>query len=121
MKRVIFFSILLIVLLISIGYIIYNNGENLEEDSFSIEIYNKYNNVDDGIDKLVNSEEYKLMSESERVKSVGHLLKLYELSRVIKNVSYDDDNKLYSFEYSSGELDGTLGGVMIKQFNSMFN
>ena len=85
-------------------------------------MYDKYvSDIDDGVEALRNSEEFKAMNIDEQVKSMGKLLDLYENSGAIKNVYYDKDSEMYTCQYSSGEIDGALGGVMLKNFNPMLN
>lgn len=121
MKKTILSLFLIVVIAIIIsGYFIYNK-ENKSDSNFYTEIYSNYNDVDDGVKVLINSKEYKMMSEDEKVTMMKQFLKLYESAGIISNLYYDSNNKLYSFTYSNGELDGALGGVSLKEFDPMLN
>lgn len=72
-------------------------------------------NVDfaqDLINQEATSEKYKNMSLEERKEYVQGILSQLEKGGYIKYLLYDNDNYLFSFEYSNG----TLGGWMIKDF-----
>lgn len=72
-------------------------------------------NVDELINKLINSEEYSKMSDNEKKEACEKLLKDLKEKEAIKNYSYSD--MLFSFEYKNG----TLGGIQLKDWNPIFN
>lgn len=119
MKKIAFILILIVAIsaIISVCFIYNYNKENKSDSDFYTKIYSNYNDVDDGVSALIDSKEYKDMNEDERVVVMEKFLKLYESSGAIRNLYYESDNKLYSFTYP----DGTLGGVSLKEFNSVFN
>lgn len=119
-KIIILGSILLLILVTSC--ILYQNKDNKIEKKLYETIYEKYSqNIDDGVNKLMNSKEYKEMNEAKQIEEVGNLLKQYESSGIIRNLYYDNSQLTYSFQYAKGELEGTLGGVMLKSFDPMTN
>lgn len=121
MKKTIFILFLIVTIATIICvYFIYNK-ENKSDSNFYTEIYSNYNDVDDGVDALMNSKKYKMMNEDEQIKIMEQFLKLYESAGIIRNLYYESNDKLYSFTYSSGELDGALGGVRLKDFDPMLN
>ena len=61
------------------------------------------------------------MYESNQINEMNDLLKIYEREGIIKNLYYDNSQKSFGFEYSDGELKGVLGGVMLKDWEPMFN
>lgn len=73
--------------------------------------------VDTKIKELTDSETYKVSSIEEREQLVGPLLKDLEKLGYIKNLYYDKDNETFTFQYYSG----VLGGVMIKEWNTIMN
>ncbi len=123
-KKVIFIVIILLIVGCVVGAILYfnnikNNKKEAYEDSYNYpekEIFTKnQEDVDAGIEALMNSDEYNILIEVDKIKSVGKLLDLYEENKVIKNLHYDDNGKMFTFQYSGGEIDGALGGVMLKE------
>lgn len=121
MKKTVIISVLVVAIAIIVGAgLIYGLG-NKSDGNFYTEIYNSYSDIDDGIKVLMGSEEYEAMAMDEKVTTVEKFLKLYEASGKIRDLHYDSDNKLYSFAYSGGDLDGALGGVSLKEFDLMFN
>ena len=118
-KRIIIIILLTILIIFKIGFTIYQNQSiNVE----ILKIYNENkNDVDNGINKLINSKNYKQMNEEERAENVGELLKLYKKNKKIKSLYYSKEELMYSFEYTNKDLDGSLGGVKIKEFDSRFN
>lgn len=81
-----------------------------EEDSSVLE---KNDVVNERIKGLLNSETYKMAEDEERVALVSELLTGLETSGYIKNLSLNEENNLFSFQY----IDGTLGGVTIEDFS----
>ena len=43
------------------------------------------------------SESFNNLSEGNQIKEIENLLKLYENNGIIKNLHYDNENKLFSF------------------------
>lgn len=121
MKEKIFISFLIIAIATIIGaYFIYNK-DNKSDSNFYKEIYSNYSDVDDGVVALMNSKEYKRMNENGQIKIMEQFLKIYESAGIIRNLHYESNDKLYTFTYSSGELNGALGGVSLKEFDPMLN
>ena len=113
MKKIVI--IIVIICLCIGGFIIYNH-KNMNDDIY-MDIYNRYNDVDEGIKQFMNSDYYQTLDEEEKIKSVGQLLKIYKSKGVIKGLYYSEENKSYSFQYK----DDSLGGVSLKEFDPMFN
>ena len=87
-----------------------------------IESYNKYpDDVSMGTLYLKENVNFKKMDESNQINEMNDLLKIYEREGMIKNIYYDNSQKSFSFEYNNGGLKGVLGGVMLKDWNPMFN
>lgn len=122
MKKIVLIIVIIVIICCGVGFIIFNNKTSLSNNEFEKSMYNKYvSDIDGGVGALRNSEEFKSMNKDEQIKSMGRLLDLYESSGIIKNVYYDKDSEMYTFQYSNGEIDGALGGVMLKEFNPMLN
>jgi len=69
------------------------------------------------INDLMNSEEYKKKSDKDKKVAVENMLNELVLRKEIKNLSYDESEQLFSFEYKNG----TLGGVSLKGFDDKTN
>lgn len=96
--------------------------ENSQEIKFANQIYLEFNNdIDEGINQLINNTEYLRMTDEQKISTVSEFLNLYKKAKIIKNVSYSEENKMFSFIYNTGEEKGTLGGISIKNFEPMFN
>ena len=105
---------MLSIIAIIVCYICLNN----QKDNFIINIYKMYkSDVDSGIAYLMNSEEFKSMTDDKKADCMKHLLEQYQSSREIKNVYYDANTKIYTFEYKNG----VLGGVMLEDFDPNLN
>ncbi len=115
MKKVII--ILAIILTIGISAFVINKIYKSNTTYYYEEIFNENKNIDDGLNKLMESEEYKNSNENKKIEVVENFLKLYEKDNIIKNLDYDSKTKLFSFQYS----DGSLGGVSLKEFDPMLN
>ncbi len=116
--------IVAVIVLISIGLLVTSSKNNNEDinNSLAIEIYNKYtNDVDGGIECLINNVQYSSMQNDEKIKVSRELLELYKNDKLIKNINYSNESKIFTFQYNSGEEKGNLGGLKIERFNSMFN
>ena len=115
-KKNILFIILgfvLFFIVFTFAYFIYNNS-NSQVNS----MYSKYSNdVDSGISEFMETTYFKSLSDSNKVRTMKKLLVKYTLSGQIKNVYYNEDNMMYSFQYK----DGILGGVMLKDFDPYMN
>lgn len=93
---------------------------NVKEEKISNvnRIYSEYkNNVDGGIEKLLNSDEYINETYEKKVESVLKLLKLYEESGLVNYIYFDEDSSMYTFQYQ----DGILGGIKLKEFDHNLN
>jgi len=73
--------------------------------------------VDDEIEKMVESAEYKNATIDERKNIANSLLLRLKKEKAIKRFSYSKDSYLFSFTYKNG----TLGGIYLKDFNTQFN
>ena len=60
------------------------------------------------------SETFNKMNEANQIKEMENLLKIYENNIIIKNLHYDNENKMFSFIYNFGKIKGALGGVSLK-------
>lgn len=96
--------------------------ENSQEIKFANQIYLEFNNdIDEGINQLINNTEYLKMTDEQKISTVSEFLNLYKKAKIIKNVSYSEENKMFSFIYNTVEEKGTLGVISIKKFDPMFN
>lgn len=94
-----------------------NNSTEISDNTFTEEEISKDEYVDTEISKITDSEEYKESSYDERKTDIEQLLTQLKREKYIRNVYYDKDNQMFTFQYSSG----VLGGVMIKEFDSLTN
>lgn len=94
-----------------------NNSTEISDNTFTEEEISKDEYVDTKISKITDSEEYKESSYDERKTDIEQLLTQLKREKYIRNVYYDKDNQMFTFQYSSG----VLGGVMIKEFDSLTN
>ena len=110
------------ILLAILAVIICAQYFNKDLSDVVIDSYDKYpDDVSMGTLDLKENTEYKKMDESNKIKEMNDLLKTYEREGMIKNIYYDNSQKSFGFEYSDGELKGVLGGVMLKDWEPMFN
>lgn len=94
-----------------------NNSTEASDNTFTEEELSKDESVDTKIAEITDSEEYRYSSYDERKTAIEQLLTDLKREKYIKNVYYDKDNQMFTFQYSSG----VLGGVMIKEFDSLTN
>lgn len=94
-----------------------NNSTEISDNTFTEEEISKDEYVDTKIAEITASEEYKESSYDERKTDIEQLLTQLKREKYIRNVYYDKDNQMFTFQYSSG----VLGGVMIKEFDSLTN
>lgn len=94
-----------------------NNSTEISDNTFTEEELSRDEYVDTEISKITDSEEYKESSYDERKTDIEQLLTQLKREKYIRNVYYDKDNQMFTFQYSSG----VLGGVMIKEFDSLTN
>ena len=94
-----------------------NNSTEISDNIFTEEEISKDEYVDTKIAEITASEEYKESSYDERKTDIEQLLTQLKREKYIRNVYYDKDNQMFTFQYSSG----VLGGVMIKEFDSLTN
>lgn len=73
--------------------------------------------VDKLIRDLTGSEEYQAKTDEEKVAACQNLLDELLAQGEIKNLLYDQNDMMFSFEYKNGYL----GGVMIKDFDPNLN
>lgn len=94
-----------------------NNSTEISDNTFTEEELSRDEYVDTEISKITDNEEYKESSYDERKTDIEQLLTQLKREKYIRNVYYDKDNQMFTFQYSSG----VLGGVMIKEFDSLTN
>ena len=94
-----------------------NKSTETSDNTFTEEELSRDEYVDTEISKITDSEEYKESSYDERKTDIEQLLTQLKREKYIRNVYYDKDNQMFTFQYSSG----VLGGVMIKEFDSLTN
>lgn len=94
-----------------------NNSTEISDNTFTEEEISKDEYVDTKIAEITASEEYKESSYDDRKTTIEQLLTQLKREKYIRNVYYDKDNQMFTFQYSSG----VLGGVMIKEFDSLTN
>lgn len=94
-----------------------NNSTETSDNTFTEEELSRDEYVDTEISKITDSEGYKKSSYDERKTAIEQLLTELKEEKYIKNVYYDKDNQMFTFQYSSE----VLGGVMIKEFDSLTN
>ena len=66
------------------------------------------------IHNLTDSSEFKALSYDEQVSEMSALLTELESVGKVRNISFDSEQGLFSFTYGKGEIDGALGGVLMK-------
>lgn len=133
-KKVLIIGIFVLILVLAVVVFIVNKDNNIDNSSIKNEvaytesnskideIYNKYkNDVDSGTEYFMESEYYNEMSEDNQIEEMNNLLKKYEKNKIIKNLNYDKESKLFSFIYNYGEIKGALGGVSLKVWHPMMN
>ncbi|HHT97152.1 MAG TPA: hypothetical protein GXZ90_04575 [Clostridiales bacterium] len=76
---------------------------------------NKY--VDNQLQIIIQSKSYQEANIDQRKKTIEEILIELKNEESIKHFYYNQDIYLFSFEYN----DETLGGVKIKDFNTMMN
>lgn len=91
------------------------NNTEISDSTFTEEEIAKDEYVDTKIAEITASEEYKESSYDDRKTTIEQILTDLKREKYIKNVYYDKDNQMFTFQYSSG----VLGGVMIKEFDSL--
>lgn len=69
--------------------------------------------AEEQIGSLLDSEAYAAAPEEERRRMAAALLEQLERDRCIRNLTYDEENRLFSFQFA----DKTLGGVSLKDFS----
>lgn len=94
-----------------------NNSTEISDNTFTEEEISKDEYVDTKIAEITASEEYKESSYDDRKTTIEQILTDLKREKYKKNVYYDKDNQMFTFQYSSG----VLGGVMIKEFDSLTN
>lgn len=94
-----------------------NKWEKLSENSFTDKEIGDMEYVDNEIKHLSSNDEYKEMSFENQVIEMEKVLKKLKEKQYIKYYVYSSDNYPFSFEYTCG----VLGGVMMKDFDSILN
>lgn len=94
-----------------------NNSTETSDNTFTEEELSRDEYVDTEISKITDSEEYKESSYDDRKAAIEQILTKLKEEKYIKNDYYDKDSQMFTFQYSSG----VLGGVMIKEFDSLMN
>lgn len=120
-KKNIFIVISIFIAIIFIFFIISKINNNINNNIVN-EFYSQYiEDVDEGVEFFRESETFNKMNEANQIKEMENLLKMYQDNGIIKNLHYDIENKLFSFIYNYGEIQGTLGGVSLKKWDHMIN
>lgn len=73
--------------------------------------------VDEGIQEMMDEDEYDSAEYDTKVSLMGELLDLYKKNKQIQYYDYSEESSMYSFTYK----DGILGGVKLKPFDPMLN
>lgn len=121
-KKNIIIGIVILMVIIALIYIFSKKNNNINDSSIGYEYYSQYkDDVDSGVEAFRESETFNKMDETNQIKEMENLLKIYENSRVIRNLYYDKENKMFSFIYNDEEIKGALGGVSIKKWDPMMN
>ena len=94
-----------------------NNSTETSDNTFTEEELSRDEYVDTKIAEITASEEYKESSYDDRKTTIEQILTDLKEEKYIKNGYYDKDSQMFTFQYSSG----VLGGVMIKEFDSLTN
>ena len=97
-----------------------NTSENIEINVNIIYDNNK-DNVDNGINELMNISGFDNLNKKNQMLKALELLMIYQDNQIIKGLSYSYSNLGISFEYNNGSLKGAQGGVSFKEFDSEFN
>lgn len=84
-------------------------AENAEEDEFE-----KMDFVNDKINELTSSDDYKNATLDEQQKLAYEMLADLEKDGYIRNLYYSSEDSLISFQYANG----ALGGVSLKDFST---
>lgn len=121
-KKNIIIVIVILMVIIALIFIISKKNNNIDDSSIVYEFYSQYKeDIDGGVESFRGSETFNKMNEANQIKEMENLLKIYENNTIIKNLHYDNENKMFSFIYNSGEIKGALGGVSLKKWNPMMN
>jgi len=121
-KKNIIIGIVILIVITVLIFLISEKNNDIDDSSIVYEFYSQYKeDVDGGVDSFRESEIFNKMNESNQIKEVENLLKIYENNKIIKNLHYDNEDKMFSFIYNSGEIKGTLGGVSLKKWNPIMN
>ena len=103
-----------------VSFRVFNRKGPVEEISGITQIeeyeFEQMNYVDETINELINSAEWKTMSINERKEKAEILLNKLEEEGYIQNVIFGEAY-VYSFQYNNG----VLGGLMIKDFEPYMN
>lgn len=111
--------VITIFLVIDLGLLIYYNNRIVGDyDKYVITVYkSNKKNVEEGINDLLNTVEYKNLQKDEQIASVGNLLRLYLEKGRITGFNYNESNQLYTYD----KLDGTTSGIMLKDLSTLFD
>lgn len=114
--------VIILILVLSITLCGCSNTINITEEhltSIDSELgeYDEIEYIDSKIKFITETDEYKSAEIDERKAIINQLLIQLKKDKRIRNFSYNKDNFLFSFEY----LDGSLGGVMIKEFDTLMD
>ena len=121
-KKNIIILILIFFMVIVAGIICVQKLNNSEDLSILNKFYSQHKkDVDAAVEAFMASESFNNLSEDDQIKEMERLLRLYENDGIIKSLHYDNGNKLFSFVYSSGIINGALGGVSLKKWDPMMN
>ena len=117
-KRLLTIAGIIIGVLIIIDLILFvtkNNQIYDNYDKYIVKVYkSNRSSVEEGINELLNTTEYKNLQKDEKIQSIGSLLRLYLDKKKIKGFNYNGSNQLYTYEKS----DGTTSGIMLKDLTT---
>lgn len=94
-----------------------NNSTETSDNTFTEEELSRDEYVDTKIAEITASEEYRESFYDDRKTTIEQILTDLKREKYIKNIYYGKDNQMFTFQYSSR----VLGGVMIKEFDSLTN
>ena len=119
-NKKIIISIIIVLLLIVVGIIGLKSIEGTSQ--IAENVYSMFSrDVDAGTSYLFESEEFDSMNQSSKIEEMGNLLNLYQKNGLIDNLYYDESSQMYTFTYGKGNIEGALGGVLLKEWDPMMN
>lgn len=93
-----------------------------DDTDYVTQIFIKHkDDVDKGVSELTGLDAFKPLEEVEKVEIARRLLVMYQNAGIIRNLHYDEDSLLFTYEYASGEIEGALGGLKLRPFDPNLN